>query len=266
MRFESVQDVAPASPLQPYVRSIRFIRLQGTTRDPDRSAASLHRVRIPPDGTGYVLIRLRGEGVKMTLAGPRTSASDIDLFSGGLTIAVRFRVGGLQALCQQPACEWLNRTDSLRAADAVEVDRLKRQLADAPALPDRLEALNAAFKQVLRPSPLPHSTVSVATAQFSEDAPVPTVRDVAQAVGISARHLRTLFRQHVGLAPKAFARIARLHHVVHAQRNHPEASWSALALDAGYYDQSHLVADFQDLMGESPSVFRARDRALMASA
>jgi methylphosphotriester-DNA--protein-cysteine methyltransferase len=222
-------------------------------------------VRIPPDSNGYVLIRLRGDDIELTLAGPRASASDVELFPGGLTVAVRFRTGGLQALCQQPACEWLGRTDPLHAVNALEVNRLEAQLASASTLPERLDALNASFKRMLEPSSSLNSTVTAAAVRFTTDAPAPTVSNVAQAVGVSTRHLRTLFQRHVGLAPKAFARIARLHRVVHAQRERPEASWSTLALEAGYYDQSHLIADFQALMDESPSTFRSRDQTLTAT-
>lgn len=265
MRFESIHDVAATPPPQPYVRSIRTVRLGAATRTSDWDATTPHRVRIPPDSNGYVLIRLRGEDVELTLAGPRASASDVDLSPGRLTVAVRFHTGGLQALCQQPACQWLDRSDSLRAVDALEADRLKTRLAGASTLPDRLDALNAAFKRMLGPSPSLNSTVTAAAVQFTADAPAPTVGSVAQAVGVSTRHLRTLFQRHVGLAPKAFVRIARLHRVVRAQRKCPEASWATLALETGYYDQSHLINDFQALMDESPSTFRSRDQTLTAT-
>jgi AraC-like DNA-binding protein len=33
-------------------------------------------------------------------------------------------------------------------------------------------------------------------------------------------------------------------------------NWSALALDVGYYDQSHLVDEFKELTGVSPTVWQ----------
>ena len=33
--------------------------------------------------------------------------------------------------------------------------------------------------------------------------------------------------------------------------------WATLALDSGYFDQSHLIRDFQDFTGASPDVHLA---------
>lgn len=44
----------------------------------------------------------------------------------------------------------------------------------------------------------------------------------------------------------------------------PDADRVALAVDAGFYDQSHLAAEFQALLDEIPEAFRARDRRLHA--
>ena len=89
--------------------------------------------------------------------------------------------------------------------------------------------------------------------------PSVAVGAAADAIGISTRHLRTLFRRHVGLAPKPFARITRLHRVIQAFRRRPSVDWAALALEAGFYDPSHLVTDFRALLGETPTAFRTRD-------
>jgi AraC-like DNA-binding protein len=35
----------------------------------------------------------------------------------------------------------------------------------------------------------------------------------------------------------------------------PEVDWTDLALSHGYYDQPHLIHEFQDLVGYSPSAF-----------
>jgi len=78
--------------------------------------------------------------------------------------------------------------------------------------------------------------------------------EVAGRLGISERHLRTIFAREIGLSPKHFARIARLRHVLARAGSR---QWSDLADDAGFFDQSHLITEFRTLMGVSPAAYLA---------
>jgi methylphosphotriester-DNA--protein-cysteine methyltransferase len=82
-----------------------------------------------------------------------------------------------------------------------------------------------------------------------------SVEQIARRIGVSARHLRRAFRESVGVAPKEFARMLRLQRALRATGCD---SWTERALHAGYYDQSHLIAEFQDLIGMTPSAFTRR--------
>ena len=72
---------------------------------------------------------------------------------------------------------------------------------------------------------------------------------------MSRQHLAQQFRQHVGISPKLFARICRFRAVHGALRHLPaQADWTQLALQYGYFDQSHLIRDCQSMLGMSPEV------------
>jgi AraC-like DNA-binding protein len=58
------------------------------------------------------------------------------------------------------------------------------------------------------------------------------------------------------VSPKTFARVVRFRHLVEDRRSRlSSVDWSALAIEHGYYDQSHLIADFRDLAGATPASF-----------
>ena len=77
--------------------------------------------------------------------------------------------------------------------------------------------------------------------------PIPAL---AAAIGLSVRQLERRFRRHVGLTPKAFARVARFDRVVRLLG--PGRSLAELALDCGYADQAHFNHEFRALAGHSP--------------
>jgi AraC-like DNA-binding protein len=106
--------------------------------------------------------------------------------------------------------------------------------------------------------------------------------------GCSRRHLIAQFHKYFGMAPKMVARISRFHQAVAAVHrlgrrdaaayaegkpylDFQEAGavrtagkmtmrWADLALDCGYYDQSHFINDFRDFSGLSPLEFLQRTR------
>jgi AraC-like DNA-binding protein len=99
--------------------------------------------------------------------------------------------------------------------------------------------------------------VRAAVAVLSSTTSVPgavRVSEAAGALGVGERYLRKIFGPAVGVSPKQFAGIARVRKVLAGAQS---GSWSGLAAEAGYYDQSHLVAEFRRLMRVTPGAFAA---------
>ena len=84
------------------------------------------------------------------------------------------------------------------------------------------------------------------------------IRDVAAALGVGERRLERAFDRSVGVSPKVFGRVMRLRRVVNRIARAPRAaSWTSIALDAGYADQSHLIREFRALTGLTPERYAA---------
>jgi AraC-like DNA-binding protein len=76
------------------------------------------------------------------------------------------------------------------------------------------------------------------------------ISTLARTLGLTERTLERRFQIHIGATPKKYARIVRLRSAVLQRQG--LSSWADAACDAGYYDQSHLIHDFQELYGMSP--------------
>lgn len=73
---------------------------------------------------------------------------------------------------------------------------------------------------------------------------------LARTLGLSERTLERRFQIHIGTTPKKYARIVRLRNAVFQRKK--LSNWADVAYTAGYYDQSHMINDFQALYGMSP--------------
>jgi len=76
---------------------------------------------------------------------------------------------------------------------------------------------------------------------------------LADEIGWSRRHFVARFRHQVGLAPKPASRILRFHQAVQLLSNGQRPNISVVAAACGYADHSHLVRDFHDLAGCTPT-------------
>ncbi|HET7845641.1 MAG TPA: helix-turn-helix domain-containing protein [Xanthomonadales bacterium] len=79
-----------------------------------------------------------------------------------------------------------------------------------------------------------------------------------EAIGVSRKHLAVLFRKHVGLTLKDYAKLQRFVFALSWLRGHDAIDWPALAAEAGYSDQSHLARDFRRVGAASPTEYLRR--------
>ena len=79
---------------------------------------------------------------------------------------------------------------------------------------------------------------------------------MADRVGVSERHLMTLFRREVGRSPKTVAMLMRFEHatagISESLRRRGRVDLAAVAADTGYYDQAHLSREFVRFAGVPP--------------
>jgi len=75
----------------------------------------------------------------------------------------------------------------------------------------------------------------------------------AQVARVSG--LQRLFQKYVGASPKWVIQRYRLHEAIAQVQAGKTLSWSALALELGYFDQAHFVRDFRQLVGMAPGEY-----------
>jgi AraC-like DNA-binding protein len=244
-----------------------------------------------PDTTPTVAFRTVDGAGRLYVLGPRTRASYLMPKDVPHCVTVRLRPGTARPLLGVPLSELVDQVVPLRDLWGVRADRLAEELtgmvpesdwaeqvmtrleaafrdrlaAQSSADLDRADLVGAAAALLSAEAALEHAGLVGAAAWRSAEAALdrgdlvgvaaaPPVVAVARELGVSERHLRNLFTGGVGVPPKRFARISRVRGVLARVCREEGAS---LAADAGYYDQSHMTAEFREVMGVPPSAYRA---------
>lgn len=139
-------------------------------------------------------------------------------------------------------------------------------LRDAPTDEAKVDILNRALLELYDRRPTEAGSQTRILIQALDHAgPFASVAQVADSLGWSPRRLQRRFRDYVGLSPGQMQRILRLQYAFALMRSPSNRPLVDLALDAGYYDQSHFNRDFRALTGTTPGIFFERQTAIAAA-
>jgi AraC-like DNA-binding protein len=232
------------------------------TLDSPAPEAGGHRVL--PDGCIDILFETAGAGrSEIYVVGMMTRPLLVRRAHAWSITAVRFKPGAAAAFFREP----LHRLTDAR----IELQELwprsgalLARLSAAPTGRERIDLLTAELERRLSESPASsHAACRFAIRRLLQ-APQTGVQELCSELGVSRQALARCFRDHVGIPPKTLGRVLRLQRTLQLLRSGAATRpprWAELALDAGYYDQSHLIADFKELSGLTPSAFLAESRS-----
>ena len=183
----------------------------------------------------------------------------------GRVFGVKFRPGGFLPFLRRPVGAITDQYLPLAALwGTADADRLARDLAAAPDL----DTLVAAAERHLRahwPPPDPEvAAVGRIVHDLLHDRTVTRVDDVTARFGLSTRSLQRLFQRYVGVSPKWVLQRYRLHEAAARLAEGTGGTWAEVAVDLGYFDQSHFIRDFTRAVGMTPVAYAeacARKRA-----
>jgi AraC-like DNA-binding protein len=215
--------------------------------------------RCLPDGSVELVVvleeNLRGMPGAL-LCGPHSRYFVIDTSVPTTFVGVHFRPGGAFPFLGLPVGELQNQTVDLEDLWGSFAVGLRENLLRAPSVGHRFQVLEEALLGQLRGPLVRHPAVRLALTKFK----VPEGRSVgriATELGVSDRWLCQLFQDEVGLTPKLYCRIKRFQDALSRVNCQVSLDWAALAVECGYYDQAHLIHDFREFCGLTPSAYLA---------
>jgi len=225
--------------------------------------------RVCPDGCADIIVDLAAksptdgcvDGRSTYAVGTMQSASRVEMRGKVHLLGVRFRPGGAERFFQLPMYELTDRTVLLGEVWG-GADALERAVRDARLDADRIHRLEAMLLYRLRRSGEPAPTLRHAVGYISQTGGTSSISDVERAVGVGGRRLERHFREALGVTPKLFSRIVRFRRTLALMRRDQRPSWSRLAVEAGYYDQAHLIREVRVLSGATPAELAAETRAV----
>lgn len=242
--------------LQPFIKSLHY----------HETAFPFGLERILPSGGAHLMINLAEDQFRTysgadcerihstqgaALSGPRGRETILDTREFQWLVAVEFRMGGAAPFFRSPLDQVSDQAVGLDDLWGLDGRLLREQILEAPTPQEKLRVLEPAllchFSGGCDPG-IPH-----AAALLERGLPVAAT---AARLGYLPRTFIRRFRDQVGLTPKRFARVRRMQRVVGSLRTAGNVEWCELAAAYGFTDQAHLIHDFRDLTGITPTEYK----------
>jgi AraC-like DNA-binding protein len=175
----------------------------------------------------------------------------------GRVFGVKFRPGAFLPFLGgsvSPLTDQVRPLATLWGADAAA--RFAAELAACPSLDD-LVTVAERHLRAHWPAPDPEvATVGRIVHALLHDRSISRVDDVTARFGLSARSLQRLFQRYVGVSPKWVLQRYRLHEAAaRLAAGNGGGSWAEVAVELGYFDQSHFIRDFTRAVGMTPAAY-----------
>ena len=147
-----------------------------------------------------------------------------------------------------------------------EAVRLRQRLGETPSWTRRFELVEAfvlarAFGAGVgntRTGHPPSPEIDHAWRRLTASRGETRVTDLAGDIGWSRKHFVQRFAREIGIVPKTAARMIRFNHACALAMQPSAGDWASVAADAGYADQPHLIREFAEFAGETPTAWARR--------
>jgi len=253
-----IESVEPIKILSKYIKNYFIV-------DIDNPIDFLPNIRVYPCGYATMVIHYGSPSKfqkknsskyiepNLVICGQQTNYYDLSLSGKTGMILIVFRPHGVKSFFNFPITELLNENISLQDLINNEVIELEDKLFNSPNNKQRIAHLdsfligrlinNNEFERVEHAIKMIENSKGQIKAQ-----------NIAYEVCLGIKQFERTFSKYVGINPKKFASIVRFQNVIQ-MNSMDKRSLSQIAVDNGYYDQSHFNHDFKSLTGLTPKAF-----------
>lgn len=184
-------------------------------------------------------------------SGPYAGPFVTDTTLEACVMGVHFKPGGAFAFLDCNVGDLRDSHFDLQAIWGAAAGELRERLCGTVSSARRFRLVEEFLKARLRRLEQ-HSAVALALSRL-RGAESQMTRELAQDAGLSEKRFIDVFRFEVGLNPKLFTRIRRFQRVLGRANRPAVQDWADVALQHGYFDQSHLIRDYVAFTGISPT-------------
>jgi len=176
----------------------------------------------------------------------------LELHPGVESFAVFFQPTGWSLLFKAPVSELTNRMFDVTAIGGPRLRSLWNRMGEASAFEARVQIVEEFLIDRIASASAHNKIMCAANYIFRHHGAI-KIPSVASRCSVGVRQFERAFEREIGISPKTFARIARFQAALDAKLLAAQRTWLDIAHSFGYYDQMHMIHDFEKLGRAAPT-------------
>jgi len=170
-----------------------------------------------------------------------------------LMIHVRFQPGGLFKLLGIPMTELIHQNYNAELIVGKEIGQVQAQLTELRRYDQMLAILNNYFRRKFYNLEYKNQPIDKIGRLIYRNPQDFDLEKSANDACLSFRQFEKRFAERLGITPKYYARVCRFYQAYELKELRPNLDWLSIALRTGYNDYQHMVKDFKEFAGTTPT-------------
>lgn len=179
----------------------------------------------------------------------------------GAVLGVKFRSGCFRPWLGSSVSSLRDRSIDAQSVFGPQVVSLARQLCSMTDDGDIITSVSDFLLARLPPPDPQAERVAAMVETIEADRTLLRVDQLLEKWHVGKRSVQRLFNEYAGIGPKWVINRYRMHEALEQLHRGLPVNWANLALELGYFDQSHFIRDFRSLVGHSPLEYAKRVHA-----
>lgn len=176
-----------------------------------------------------------------------------------LVLQIIFQPGALYRLTGIPLTELTNAYLSADAVFSKDIQFVNEQLHFAKSYAEMIGIAHDFVVQMVKKKVKDAQPIDAVCQMLVRKEANISLDWLAKEACLSTKQFERNFKDRTGVNPKLFSRLIRFDNAFRLKNAKPQTDWLSVAIDCNYYDYQHLVRDYKDFTGLSPTAFHALD-------
>ena len=189
------------------------------------------------------------------LLGPVSKSYSYEMQSQGQIIGVKFALGALAERLNFKPADFIDKQLEVEQIFNLDTGRLLSELSMANSDQQRVAILQSCFRPFALAPSVQAARVRQLVSLIKQQSDITKVELLSERSNLPVQAIQRCFRQYLGITPKWLIRKYRLHQALQLLEQQ-SVEIADLVEALGYTDQSHLIHDFKQFLGVTPTAYK----------